>query len=714
MIYNMLSCFASVLRTRYFQQTDEYDDFPYGLEPDHFDDLSLEAWDPLNFVHQEVGLEHDAFSDVNSEYMRLPLPEGIDECVESPAYEPSIGLEDTLTPPIDTFSNSDVDNLRRIIGDACAATPTVLSVTMPWELPGISLVIGEEVDIVPTPILEPMPISDRELVTEMPSHRTARVEHIRGSYQEVIDFHLTLDDKEINECSWQRALEKWYIVFARGRDAWPRGYDIDDIVASKGVGGLRPIFGTRSHNTVVKRANSIIRYTHWFLKNRFSVNPFPISSADLEDYLEALQFEGASPSAANSLIEAIRFCDKVLNIQGLSDTVSPKALNLSELANSNRKEKRQARTLTVQEVRSLESFMADEKNVIVDRFACGCFLFALFSRSRWSDLRCVYGFASDIVEIEGKITGYLEYKTRSHKTARLVQRQGLSMPLVAPAWGVGSTPWAIEFAKVAKLANRPLDSLHNSPLLAAPTEDGEWTHRSTSTLEAKRWLLCVLKKALGKDPEATTIHCLKSTALSWSGKAGLGPEVRQVLGHHSTGKKSHEIYNRDLLAEPLRQLDSLFQRIRTGAFLPDMSRSGMVTDKTIADPAATYRLSPIQEEVHSSCSESSSTDSSSTEQNSQDDELPGLFNPLVTPEVWNPNFKMFKHVRTQVVHLLADGTTHNSFSCGVKLTSDYKQVDASKFLDFRKCKRCEVAKPLKDVGALASALKKQRLESARD
>ena len=318
------------------------------------------------------------------------------------------------------------------------------------------------------------------------------------------------------------------------------------------------------------------------------MNPFPISNTDLEDYLEALQFEGASPSAANSFIEAIRFCDKVLNIQGLSDTISPKALNLSELANSNRREKRQARTLTVQEVKSLESFMADEKNVMIDRFACGCFLFALFSRSRWSDLRCVYGFASDIIEIDGKIAGYLEYKTRSHKTARLVQGQGLSMPLVAPAWGVGNTP-----SKVAKLAKRPLDSIHNVPLLAAPTEDGEWTNRSTSTLEAKRWLLCLLKKALGKDPDATTIHCLKSTALSWAGKAGLGIEVRQVLGHHSTGKKSHEIYNRDLLAEPLRQLESLLQRIRTGAFLPDTSRSGMVTDKTTSDPASTYKMAPM-------------------------------------------------------------------------------------------------------------------------
>ena len=52
---------------------------------------------------------------------------------------------------------------------------------------------------------------------------------------------------------------------------------------------------------------------------------------------------------------------------------------------------------------------------MIDRFECGCFLFALFSRSRWSDLRCVYGFASDIIEIDGKIAGYLEYKTHSHK-----------------------------------------------------------------------------------------------------------------------------------------------------------------------------------------------------------------------------------------------------------------------------------------------------------
>ena len=59
-----------------------------------------------------------------------------------------------------------------------------------------------------------------------------------------------------------------------------------------------------------------------------------------------------------------------------------------------------------------------------------------------------------------------------------------------------------------------------------------------------------------------------------------------MLGHHSTGKHSHEIYNRDLLAEPIRGLELILQRIRTGAFLlPDASRSGMIAEPNKEDPS---------------------------------------------------------------------------------------------------------------------------------
>ena len=244
-------------------------------------------------------------------------------------------------------------------------------------------------------------------------------------------------------------------------------------------------------------------------------------------------------------------------------------------------------------------------------------------------------------------------------------------------------------------------------MLPAPTEDGQWTDRSTSTLEAKKWLLSILFRALGQDLDATTIHCLKSTALSWAGKAGLSAEVRQILGHHSTGKKSHEIYNRDLLADPL---DLLLQRIRTGAFLPDSSRSDMMTSAANEDPKDIYRPDPTVDES----SESSSTDSSSGNESLGSDQYQDIvYDPILQKESWNPDFRMLEHKRTQVVHLLAESTTAGSFICGVKLSGEYIEVETSRFLEFRKCKRCATAKLMNDVDVLASALKNHRLESTR-
>ena len=69
----------------------------------------------MNFSHQEVGSDCDALSDVNSEYMKLPLPEGIDDHVESPDYEPSIGFEESFIPPVDPFSNDDVTSFAGLL-----------------------------------------------------------------------------------------------------------------------------------------------------------------------------------------------------------------------------------------------------------------------------------------------------------------------------------------------------------------------------------------------------------------------------------------------------------------------------------------------------------------------------------------------------------------------------------------------------------------------
>ena len=178
------------------------------------------------------------------------------------------------------------------------------------------------------------------------------------------------------------------------------------------------------------------------------------------------------------------------------------------------------------------------------------------------------------------------------------------MPLVAPVWGVGKTPWVLVFVKVSKLADRPLDTLHNVPLLPAPTEEGGWTNRSTSTQEAKKWLLSVLSRALDKDPEMTAIHCLKSTALSWAGKAGLSAETRQ-------SDSLNWFFNASGLDLSV---------------LPDASISGMITEPTVEDPSKSFR----REESESESSESSSTDSSSDAATLHSDQYP----EDVWPNAW--------------------------------------------------------------------------------
>ena len=145
-----------------------------------------------------------------------------------------------------------------------------------------------------------------------------------------------------------------------------------------------------------------------------------------------------------------------------------------------------------------------------------------------------------------------------------------------------------------------------------------------------------------------------------------------------------------------------------GSLRPDATRSGLLSEPSREDPKETFTLPEAGDEQGSSSSSSSSSDESSSDESHEDLLLPE--DPVAEKTVWDPDFEMYQHRKSKIVHTRACGTQQQSFSCGVKLTSDYEQVLTADFLVFRKCKRCTQAKPIKDVGALASALKKRRLE----
>ena len=73
-----------------------------------------------------------------------------------------------------------------------------------------------------------------------------------------------------------------------------------------------------------------------------------------------------------------------------------KAKKFTEMADMSRKEKKQARVLTIKEVEALEMTLMDETEELVDRFAAGAMLFGLYIRSRLSDLKKLRGYFKDV------------------------------------------------------------------------------------------------------------------------------------------------------------------------------------------------------------------------------------------------------------------------------------------------------------------------------
>jgi len=73
-------------------------------------------------------------------------------------------------------------------------------------------------------------------------------------------------------------------------------------------------------------------------------------------------------------------------------------------------------------------------------------------------------------------------------------------------------------------------------------------------------------------------HSAKATLLSWAAKAGVKRSLRKLLGYHADGRDQSMLeYSRDAVAEPMRELVRVLALVRSGAFRPDVTRSGRWT-----------------------------------------------------------------------------------------------------------------------------------------
>lgn len=106
-----------------------------------------------------------------------------------------------------------------------------------------------------------------------------------------------------------------------------------------------------------------------------------------------------------------------------------------------------------------------------------------------------------------------------------------------------SSPSGMLSEKIAEAVSLDFANFGCGAVLPSPNREGKWSQRSVTSDEASRWLVELLEPHTG-DLEDVSSHSLKATTLSWLAKAGSDPHHRTILGHHSSGKGSLEVLQR--------------------------------------------------------------------------------------------------------------------------------------------------------------------------
>ena len=369
---------------------------------------------------------------------------------------------------------------------------------------------------------------------------------------------------------WNKALNKWMVVLectkyvglvgAAVQDALWQGKDAAQI--------LRDVFGTKSPRTIDKRASTMLAFLTW--AQRMGLSIWPIDFGTVLQYLTETVSQTRGSTKGKSLLEAFRFCRFVLQLPNLDELImNPILVGRVKRLEADRGAIKQCRPLTLGEVQQLERFMFSDSH-LHDKYICGCVLFALYSRSRWSDLAYLDELAFDIAYHRAGVVGFIESSTRHQKTSSSAVKKALQMPLVCPLLGVTCDSWALEWRDVLKAVQFDFDKKPIGALCRPPSVQGLGDRPLTSE-EASDFINALLEL---EGDRVVTSHCLKTTTLTWCSKYGLDEPCRTLLGHHELQSRSLACYSREMLSRPLAHYQAMLKNIRDGRFLPDETRSG--------------------------------------------------------------------------------------------------------------------------------------------
>ena len=723
---------------------------------------------------------------ISSSALRIALPENIDNCVNPTTSDVEASGSDgngvskfLTTPRVETsafFDSVEVDksNLERACSEAHMENGMMIDLQQPWEKDVFATIFDVGESIFPK-VERPEGFYE---TTDGPTDRiVGKTEYLSKPtfFESCVSFHLhktkLCGEKEQLDLlfqRWEAALMIAPLASSLGSFAFGKDKKERLAVVSGALGG-------KSISTLRKRIGQLKFFLEWGLMRRepgHSIKPlFPLTVEDLRNYCMYVKDSKYALSRLQGWLECSAFMHHVLGME--VETGYYKDAYVSGVLRgltSQRPRRKQARCFKVEEIKSLEAFLADSSKASVDRYAMGCVLFAIYARARFADLADVEEFVLDVAETREGWKGYLELRSASHKMRSVGDGLGLNLPLIAPVRGLGEGEWGMKFVEISSLVLLDIKTRTRGPLLPAPDKLGNWTSRCISTRETGNWYRSILQSMGHDDLEKLTPHGAKSTTLAQTAKFGVPESDRLILGHHkSKAGSSLDVYARDSQAAPLRKLEDMLSAIRAGVFQPDLTRSGMILQDDgsaeCEEPQSLFGRSRFFPQEQKASVEGQ------TEQNVEHDELigleeevrpPGLYSvepeentpsaPLEDPEgitnqgdsdsesssssdsscssiddvvlgksdgqeglqdAWRPDCDVMQHRKSRTLHLFPRLDNKGTFVCGRPMNKEYARFEAKVFSENWKCRQCDSGKSIRSaeavVASLDRALKKRKV-----
>ena len=444
---------------------------------------------------------------------------------------------------------------------------------LPWESGVMAAIFGDSFLPKPLVVQPGAPAESTTSVDDGPN--LSDVSRVRPApctlYEQSFTSRADVPVQEEDAHLWARAVGKWCTIFLLAHsDPGQVGVQAAQCLAAEGEAArdelLRDVFGLKSPRTAIKRANALLRCLRWHQREHDFV--WPWDSTSVTAFVKSL---GDSVCAVSGFFEAINFAHHVMGLPFHADILADRRLQgrAKRLAGE-RPEATQQTPLTVEAVAKLEKLVAGRLLCTVDTYVLGGLLFALFSRSRWSDLKQIRSIWIDFDD-DDCVSGFVEARTREHKTSNTVRTKRRAMPLVAPFPGVTEAGWVAAWFDAGRQLGVVWDDEPFGPLVRAPNSSGHLCARRCSSSEAGAMLCSALNL---EGHERRTSHVLKGTTLAWVGKRGFSERDGLLLGHHAPGSSSLACYSRELLSAPLRAYRAMLREIRSNTFKPDTTRSG--------------------------------------------------------------------------------------------------------------------------------------------